>query len=31
MMKGHELIQRDGKHYTYRLTDKGTKVALQFG
>ena len=29
-MKAHSLIQRDGKRYAYRLTDKGTKVALLF-
>ena len=29
-MKAHELVQRDGKRYAYRLTDKGTKVALTF-
>jgi hypothetical protein len=29
-MKAHGLIQRDGKRYAYRLTDKGTKVALLF-
>lgn len=29
-MKGHALIQRDGQHYAYRLTDKGAKVALLF-
>jgi hypothetical protein len=29
-MKAHGLIQRDGKRYAYRLTEKGTKVALMF-
>ncbi len=29
-MKAHGLLQRDGRHYTYRLTDKGTRVALLF-
>jgi hypothetical protein len=29
-MKAHNLLQRDGHHYTYRLTDKGGKVALLF-
>ena len=29
-MKGHDLIQRDGSRYAYRLTDKGTRVALVF-
>ena len=29
-MKAHGLIGRDGKRYAYRLTDKGTKVALTF-
>lgn len=29
-LKAHGLIQRDGKHYRYRLTDKGLKVALLF-
>jgi hypothetical protein len=29
-MKAHDLVQRDGHHYTYRLTDKGVKVALPF-
>ena len=29
-MKAHDLLQRDGHHYTYRLTDKGVKVALLF-
>ena len=29
-MKAHDLLQRDGHHYTYRLTDKGLKVALLF-
>ena len=29
-MKAHGLIERDGKRYAYRLTDKGTKAALTF-
>ena len=29
-MKAHGLVDRDGKRYAYRLTDKGTKVALAF-
>jgi hypothetical protein len=29
-MKAHGLIQRDGKRYAYRLTDKGNKAALLF-
>jgi hypothetical protein len=29
-MKAHGLIERDGKRYAYRLTAKGTKVALTF-
>ena len=29
-MKAHDLLQRDGHHYTYRLTQKGVKVALLF-
>ena len=29
-MKAHGLIERDGKRYAYRLTDKGTKAALLF-
>jgi len=29
-MKAHGLIERDGKRYAYRLTDKGNKVALLF-
>ncbi len=29
-MKAHGLIERDGKRYAYRLTDKGIKVALTF-
>lgn len=29
-MKGHALIQRHANRYAYRLTDKGTKVALMF-
>jgi hypothetical protein len=29
-MKAHGLLQRDGRHYAYRLTDKGTRAALLF-
>jgi hypothetical protein len=29
-MKAHGLIERHGKRYAYRLTDKGNKVALMF-
>jgi hypothetical protein len=29
-MKAHGLLERDGKRYAYRLSDKGTKVALTF-
>jgi hypothetical protein len=29
-MKAHGLVQRDGKRYAYRLTGKGTQVALLF-
>ena len=29
-MKARGLIMRNGHHYTYRLTDKGTKVSLMF-
>src|SRR2546427_5151872 len=29
-MKGHGLLERDGHHYSYRLTDKGTRTALMF-
>ena len=29
-MKAHGLIERDGNRYAYRLTGKGTKVALTF-
>jgi len=29
-MKARELITRNGRHYTYRLTDKGIKVSLMF-
>ncbi len=29
-MKAHGLLERNGKRYLYRLTDKGTKVALMF-
>jgi hypothetical protein len=29
-MKGHGLLERDGSRYAYRLSDKGTKVALIF-
>jgi hypothetical protein len=29
-LKGHGLLERDGGRYAYRLSDKGTKVALMF-
>ena len=29
-MKGHGLLERDGRRYAYRLTDKGTRAALLF-
>ncbi len=29
-MKGHGLLERDGKRCAYRLSHKGTKVALMF-
>jgi hypothetical protein len=29
-MKGHGLLERAGKHYAYRLTEKGTRVAALF-
>ncbi len=29
-LKAHGLVQRDGKRYCYRLTDKGARVALMF-
>jgi hypothetical protein len=29
-LKGHALLQRDGKRYAYRLTSKGVQVALLF-
>jgi hypothetical protein len=29
-MKAHGLVERDGKHYSYRLTEKGNKVSLMF-
>jgi hypothetical protein len=29
-MKAHGLLERDGKRYAYRLSDKGIKVALMF-
>lgn len=29
-MKAHGLLERDGHRYAYRLTGKGTKVALLF-
>ena len=29
-MKAHGLVERDGNRYSYRLTDKGNKVALMF-
>lgn len=29
-LKAHGLVERDGRRYCYRLTDKGSKVALMF-
>ena len=29
-MKAHSLLERDGRRYAYRLTDKGTRTALLF-
>jgi hypothetical protein len=29
-MKGHGLLERDGRRYCYRLTDKGQRVAAMF-
>ena len=29
-MKAHELLQREGRRYCYRLTEKGVKVAAMF-
>ena len=29
-LRAHGLVERDGKRYCYRLTDKGSKVALMF-
>jgi len=29
-LKAHELLERDGCRYAYRLTDKGTRAALLF-
>ena len=29
-MKGHGLLERDGWRYSYRLTDKGKRVAAMF-
>jgi hypothetical protein len=29
-LKGHGLLQRDGGHYTYQLTEKGVQVSLLF-
>jgi len=29
-MRGHGLLERDGRRYAYRLTDKGTRAALLF-
>jgi hypothetical protein len=29
-MKAHDLLERIGQGYRYRLTDKGTKAALLF-
>ena len=29
-LKAHALLERDGQHYAYRLTEKGIRVALMF-
>ncbi len=29
-MRAHELLERDGKHYAYCLTDRAVKVAILF-
>ncbi|MFN0105528.1 MAG: hypothetical protein ACKV2U_26005 [Bryobacteraceae bacterium] len=29
-VKGHGMLERDGKRYSYRLTAKGVDVALLF-
>ena len=29
-LKGHGLVERDGRRYAYRLSDKGVKVAILF-
>ena len=29
-LRAHGLLERDGQHYAYRLTDKGVKVAILF-
>lgn len=29
-MKGHDLLERDGRRYSYRLTEKGKRVAAMF-
>jgi hypothetical protein len=29
-MKAHGLLERDGRRYAYRLTEKGTRAALLF-
>jgi hypothetical protein len=29
-LKAHGLLERDGRHYTYRLTEKGIKVSVMF-
>jgi hypothetical protein len=29
-LKAHALLERDGKRYAYRLSEKGTRVALMF-
>ena len=29
-MKAHGLVERHGRRYAYRLTDKGNKIALMF-
>jgi hypothetical protein len=29
-LKAHALLEREGRRYAYRLTDKGTRAALLF-
>jgi hypothetical protein len=29
-MRGHGLLERDGRRYCYRLTEKGKRVAAMF-